>query len=195
MARIRTAQTMVKTAPITSTNQYFCLARSISTAHCTLDEAVECKNLMLVIRYDENTDEVCGALRERKLLYSVWYQYGQKDTEIIINGDLFSSTQQLSPVFTVLLPEASCPEEVRCLVYQEVQRTRNEQTFRTVAWELQSDNSLVDSIISGDACSICFDKNGDLCDWIGTTETCNLFQNSLAEMLTSACPKKVGEIV
>ena len=171
----------------------FCEAKDITSAF--IDEAVECKNLMLVIRYDENVDDTCNALRERGLLYSVWYQYSQKDTEIIINGDLFSSTQQVSPTFTVLLPEASCPEEVRRLVYQEVKRARSEQSFRTIAWELQNDNSLVDSIISGDTCSVCFDKVGNLCDWSGTIENCNLFQSNLTEILTAAYHKKVGESV
>ena len=171
----------------------FCEAKDITSAF--IEEAAECKNLMLVIRYDENADDICSAVRERGLLYSVWYQYSQKDTEIIINGDLFSSTQQLSPTFTVLLPEKSCPEEVRRLVYQEVKRTRSEQNFRTLTWELQRDNLLIDSIISGDGCSICFDKNGNLYDWSGKIENYNLFQNDLAEMLTAAYLKKVGESV
>ena len=170
----------------------FCEKQDITPTF--IDEAAECKNLMIVVRYDENTDDICRALRNSGLLYSVWYQYGQKDTEIIINGDLFCSTQQTSPTFTVLVPEESCPEEVRRLAYQEVKRARSEQNFRTLAWELQYDNCLIDSIISGDSCSICFDKNGGLRDWNGRirNEKSNLFQNSLAEMLIAACPKEAG---
>ena len=170
---------------------FFCEKEDVTPA--LIDEATECKNLMLVVRYDENTDTVCEALRERGLLYSVWYQYGQKDTEIVINGDLFSSTQQISPTFTVLLPEASCPKEVRRLVYQEVKRARTEQNFRTLTWELQSDNCLIDTIVSGDACSVCFDKAGDLCDWNGKIGNgqYNLFQSNLTELLTAAYSKKV----
>lgn len=166
----------------------FCEAKDISSAF--IEEAAECKNLMLVIRYGESVDDICGALRERGLMYSVWYQYSWKDTEIIINGDLFSSTQQVSPAFTVLLPEESCPEEVRCLAYQETKRARSEQNFRTITWELQRDNCLIDTIISGDACSVCFDKDGKLCGWSGSVENCNLFQNGLVEMLLAACPKE-----
>lgn len=171
---------------------FFCEKEDVTPA--LIDEATECKNLMLVVRYDENTDAVCEALRERGLLYSVWYQYGQKDTEIIINGDLFSSTQQLSPTFTVLLPEINCPEEIRRLVYQEVKRTRSEQNFRTLTWELQSDNCLIDTIISDDVCSVCFDKKGSLCDWNKKYESehHNLFRNNLIDILTSACPKEAG---
>jgi len=167
---------------------FFCEKEDITPT--LLDEAAECKNLMLVVRYDEDTNAVCEAMRERGLLYSVWYQYGQKDTEIIINGDLFSSTQQSSPTFTVLLPEINCPEEVRRLLYQEVTRVRNEQSFRTLVWELQRDNLLIDSIISEDDCAVCFDKDGNLCDWNGKIEHYSLFQNDLIEMLTAACPKK-----
>ena len=126
------------------------------------------------------------------LLYSVWYQYGQKDTEIIINGDLFRSAQQLGPVFTALLPKPNCPEIIEKLVYQAVTQARNEQLYRTLLWELQYDNSLVDSIISDDACSVYFDEQGDLCARGKKMESehHNLLQNSLSEILISGCAKK-----
>jgi len=173
----------------------FCQAAELSAAF--LAEAADLGNMMLVVRYEESAANLCATLREMGLLYSVWYQYGQKDIEAIANGDLFISTQQFFPTFTVLIPEKSCPKEVRHLAYQAVKSAREEQTYHTVVLELQGDNSLIDSIISGDACSVCFDKNGNLYDWNKKYESghCNLFQSSLADILTSACPKKVGESV
>jgi hypothetical protein len=173
----------------------FCDTEDLSAAF--LDEAADLNNIMLVVRYEESAAELCSALRDMGLLYSVWYQYGQRDTETIINGDLFSSTQQLLPAFTALVPDKNCSEEVRRLVYQTVKQARNEQIYSTIVWELQGDSCLIDSIISGDACSIYFDKDGDLCDWNKKYESeyHNLFRSSLIDILTSACPKEAGESV
>ncbi|MDO4327227.1 MAG: hypothetical protein Q4E24_14555 [bacterium] len=169
----------------------FCKAEDINSAF--LDEAAELYNTMIVIRYEESAAEICDTLRKMGLLYSVWYQYGQKDTECIINGDFFSSVQQLSPVFTVLMPEPNCPKTIEKLVYQAVTRVRNEQLYRTLVWELQYDNSLVDSIISDDSCSVYFDEHGDLCAWGNKIECVhhNLFQSSLTEILVAGCAKKI----
>jgi len=171
----------------------FCDTEDLSAAF--LDEAADFNNIMLVVRYEESASDLYPALRDMGLLYSVWYQYGQRDTETIINGDLFSSTQQLFPAFTALVPDKNCPEEVRRLVYQAVKQARREQAYSTIVWELQGDSCLIDSIISGDGCSVYFDKNGDLCDWNKKYESehHNLFRSSLIDILTSACPKETGE--
>lgn len=168
----------------------FCQAERLSDAF--LAEAADLGNMMLVVRYEESAANLCETLQEMGFLYSVWYQYGQKDTETIINGDLFSSTQQLFPTFTILIPDESCPKEIRRLAYQAVRSAREEQTYHTMVFEFQSDNCLIDSIISGDACSVCFDKNGDLCDWNKKYESeyYNLFWSSLSDILTSSYPKK-----
>jgi len=173
----------------------FCQAEDLSAAF--LAETEDLGNMMLVVRYEESAANLCATLQEMGLLYSVWYQYGQNDTEMIINGDLFSSTQQLFPAFTVLIPEENCPKEVRRLAYQAVKSAREEQTYHTIVLELQGDNCLIDSIISGDACSVCFDKSGDLYAWDKKYKSghYNLFQSSLADILTSACPKKERESV
>ena len=171
----------------------FCSAEDLTEA--CLEEAAEFPHVMLVLRYDETVSGVCRALREKELLYSVWYPYGQKDTEIIINGDLFSDAQQVSPVFTVLVPEKSCPKEVRRLAYQETIRARAEQSYRTIVWDLQGDNCFIDTIISGDACTVCFDKQGAVHTWSGKYDCgpCNLFTDTLADILMCVCAKSHTE--
>lgn len=171
----------------------FCEPKSIS--HAFLDEITYFHNVMLVLRYDESLSDLCATLREMGLLYSVWYQYGLQDVEIILNGDLFSSTQELLPAFTVFISEPDCPDKIQKLVYKTVKRARDEQCYSTILWELQGDNLLIDSIISGDAISIYFDKYGKLCDWNNKYETehHNLFQSSLSDILKSYCSKEVGE--
>jgi hypothetical protein len=158
-----------------------------------LDDATELYNLMLVVRCDENASSTCANLRNLGLLYSVWYQYGQKDTETIINGDLFYCGQQPSPIFFVLLPNLECPDVVQHLAHQAVQQARKEQSYHTMLWELQGDNSLIDAIISDDTCSVYFNMDGNLCGWHKEIKSGqnNLFQNNLTDIFVSACPKKV----
>lgn len=157
-----------------------------------LDEAGESYNLMLVIRYDEDAGDLCSQLRDLGLLYSAWISYGQKDLESIVNGDLFYSVEQFSPAFTVLLPERGCSGPVWRLVYQTVQQARREQRYHTMLWDLWGDISTVDQIISGDACCVFFDKDGNLCDGSGPVKSSqhNLFQNDLKDIFVGACPKK-----
>jgi len=173
----------------------FCQPESM-TDEC-MDDAGELNNLMLAIRYDENADGVCASLRERGLLYSVWYQYGQEDTQAILSGDLFCSAQQLSPIFTSLLPRPDCPEEVQQRIHQTVAQARSEQNYRTLLWELQGDNRTIDEIISGDPCSVYFDADGNLCQWNGKVEdeAKTLFQDGLSDILMSACAKHTGGTV
>lgn len=173
----------------------FCQASDLTPIF--LDEAAELHNIMLFVRYEENESEVYDTLQKMGFLYSAWYQYGKIDTEAIINGDLFDSIQQLKPAFTVLIPEQNCPKGIQDLITQTVRQARSEQTYCTLPWELLGDNSLIDTIISGDACSVCFDKNGDLYNWNRKVE-CehhNLFLDSLSEIFMSGCAKKANQLI
>lgn len=173
----------------------FCEPADLSASF--LDTVTDLKNVMLVVRYDENVSDLCTTLREMGLLYSVWYSYGQKDMEIILNGDLFSSAQQFSPTFTVLVPQMNCPDEICKLAYQAVKTAREEQSYQTIVLDFQVDNCLIDSIISGDIVTVYFDKYGNLCDLKKRyeREDHNLFKSSLIDILTNCCPKKAGESV
>lgn len=173
----------------------FCQAEGINGLF--LDEVSMLHNVMVVVRYEEDSSAIFDLLHKEKLLYSAWYPYGQKDTEAIINGDLFSSIAQYAPAFTILLPEQKCPETIRELIYKTVKRARSEQLYRTLLWEFQGDNDLIDAIISDDACSVYFDENGNLCTWDQKVESpChNLFQNSLSDILINGCHKKTTKSV
>ena len=173
----------------------FCEGNDLTDAF--LDEVEDLYHTMLVVRYDEETASRITVLQDRELLYSVWYSYGQRDIEAILNGDLFLNAQELTPAFTVLLPDETCPKELRRLVYQAVTRARIEQFYQTILLELQRDNHVIDSIISGDGCSIYFNKDGYLCDWETSTgrEPDNLFQSRLPDILSHACPKEAKQLI
>lgn len=170
----------------------FCEAGDLTDTF--LEETAELYNVMLVVRYEESATDLFATLRKMGLLYSVWYSYGQKDIETVISGDLFTAVQQVSPAFTVLVPEETCPGEIRHLVSQAAVRVRGDQTYRTIVWELQSDNRMVDTIISGDACSVYFDEEGNCHVWDKELESThqNLFQTSLSDILINGFPKETG---
>lgn len=170
----------------------FCRAEDLSPEF--LDGVSELHNLMLVIRYDENACRIFPVLRKMGCLYSMWYQYGVNDLNFIKNGELFQCTQQYSPLFTILLATPDCPKTVQNMVHETVIRARNAQTYHTLLWELQSDNSIIDSIISDDDCSVYFDKKGEFHTREGKMDCRhhNLFQDRLSEIFKDNCSKKMG---
>ncbi len=167
----------------------FCETKDVNAIF--IEESKPLNNLMIVVRCDEHAAGVCAELRANQLLYSVWQRYGEHDVATIISGDLLRETQQLYPVFTVLLSEEECPTEVRQSVHSAVKQMRLDQSYRTIVWDLLGDNDLVDAIISEDACSIYFNKNGDLRAWDKKYEygNYNLLQTKLTDILMDACPK------
>jgi len=159
-----------------------------------LDSVSELKNVMLAPRYQEGQEGIFDKLRALGLPYSACCLYSENDLEMILNGDLFASVQQVRPVFAVLLPRPNCPEQFRALTHQAVERARNEQLFQMFPWELERDNQKIDEIISDDTCSVAFDPNGHLWERdTGHADLC-LFEEGLGAVLQSAYPKKLSEV-
>ena len=162
----------------------FCEAEDLSPS--VLDDLREQEHVMLALRYEEAAEEACGRLREAEMPYSVYLPYDAGSLEGILNGELLCSAQQLHPMFTALAPAPDCPREIRRLVYQAVQRFRNEQLYHTVVWELVEDQLFVDRIISDDSCCAVFDAEGEL---VGN-DGANLFRQELVDIFRQTFPKK-----
>ncbi|MCD8068220.1 MAG: hypothetical protein LUE87_04925, partial [Lachnospiraceae bacterium] len=150
-----------------------------------LDSASQVSHMMPAVLYDEERAEVFDLLRERKLLYAACQFYGDQDAEDILNGDLFYSAEQTHAALTALLPAKECTAVTRTRVAKYVERARNEQLFRTIPWEAWYDNCRVDAIISGDACFVDFDAQGDLYGLRSCPgeASLNVFRNDLAQIL------------
>lgn len=170
---------------------FFLFCRSEDVTDAVLDEIVPIKHLMLVVRWEDGTDEVCTMLRNAQLPYSVYYPYSQKDLQFILNGDLFSETQQLHPLFTALAAKPDCPADLRHLAHQAAVEARKGQSYQTVPWELCCDTRNLDEIISDDACCVFFDGHGQLLalDDPGHTPFGNLFEEGLTPLIQRAYPK------
>lgn len=167
----------------------FCTPKEITMSF--LDDVSELNNLMLVVRYDEEAQDTCELLRKMGLLYSVYDIYTEADVEAITRGDLFCGTEQLHPVFTVLLADEECPDMARQEVYQYVRLVRDKQEFQTIVWEATCDNSFVDSIISEEPCLSGFDADGYLFTELEHKKESffNLLKNDLPQILKKAFPK------
>lgn len=170
---------------------FFIFCKSSSFSPDFLKELTKAYNIMPVIYYDENTSCLCSKLQKTGLPYSVWFSYETADAKLPLNKSLFHKTQNIFPIFTVLVPERSCSKETLDSTYQTVKRIRNEQIYPTVVWDLSGDNRMIDSIVSGDACFVCFDRNGNLYNRnrIASPDNGNLFQCSLQDILISSFSK------
>lgn len=169
----------------------FCAPQDITPPF--LDAAAALHNIMLAIRLADSTPQACDLAREKGLLYSVYHCYGAEDTAAITGGALLRATEQLHPIFTILLSDSECSDAARQQVYAYVKQARNEQQFQTLPWEAALDGSFVDSIISQNACSLGFDEAGQMITlYEKKPQDCfNLFHNDLPLILQRAFPKGV----
>lgn len=157
-----------------------------------LDESNQLYNLMYALEYTDGVEEACMLLRARGFLYSVYYPYKETDADKILNGDLFSDTEILHPVFTILFAYPTCPFHVQTTVYQYIQQTREEQNYRTLAYDLIYDNHFIDGIISDESISIGFNPDGNCISRMHqfAEENYSFFDYPLAEILKKVSQKK-----
>lgn len=172
----------------------FCKAKDITEE--VIDQILAADNLMPVIEYDEQADDVCSRLRDAKLLYGVFLRYMPDDMHGIADGELFDNIKALHPAATVLIPAESCSKDVQEQVYRMVLDARKSQKYPTIVWDIYGDNRLVDEIISDDSCCVQFNKEGDLCGQnkqvIGKRQV--LLSDSLQQILKENFQKKTKEI-
>ena len=168
----------------------FCNPEDITSSF--LNDIFEYTNLMLAIQYKESASVACGLLRKANLLYSVYYCYHAADLNSIIGGELFSKTQQLHPIFTVLLSAPECSDTIKNQVYHSVRQTRTLQKFHTIIWEIFYDSNSIDGIISNDSCFASFSSQGNLM-YLPVSKTekpLTFFHNDLSYILRAAFPKQ-----
>lgn len=172
---------------------FFLFCEPESVTEDFLYTAIQIKHLMLVIHFCDGTDKACAMLRAAELPFAVYDLYSQKSVEEIVNHTLFEKTQQLHPIFTVLVPEKGCLDSIRHVVYQAALAVRNGQGCQTIPWELYYDTRNMDEIISDDACCVFLDSQGNLCvpDDLHASTYGNLFEGGLAALIKRAYPKSM----
>lgn len=167
----------------------FCPAEEISPA--LLDDVSHINNVMFVIHYSENIENVCALLRSRKFLYSIAYTGRDMSCSDIEN--ILSDTENMHSVFTVFTGNADCPPEKRSNFYRYIQQIRMEQKYRTIPFDMLHDTLFIDSIISDEACSVGFTRNGDCYSLNDRTvhNSYTFYDYKLSEILCAVTPKKI----
>ena len=118
---------------------------------------------MLIIELYNKNRHVYKNIKRRKLLYSVYYYYSQKNIDLILDGSILRFAEQFDPFFTIFISEPYCNDNLRKMVYKVSEQTRSEQRYSTIAWELFYNNAYIDKIISSKSQLISFDHSGNLC--------------------------------
>lgn len=143
-------------------------------------------NIMLLIELDKNNRHVYKKLKNKKLLYSLYYKYSQKNIDLILDGSILRFAEQYNPFFTVFVSHPYCNVSTRKIAYEISEHTRTEQRYSTIAWELFYSNAYIDKIISGKSRYIAFDSYGNLCNVNGKSMgTDNIFCSDLVSILKS----------
>lgn len=161
-----------------------------------IDEAAGYLNLMLAVEYSEKTSEICGILRKRRMLYSVYVNHKAENTDAILAGDLLGDIGELHPVFTLFVPaeapDGEVPQKVQSPVYDYIMSVRAGQNYYTAPFDLWFDSRKIDSIISDDACAVSFDAMGNFYrEFSGVTDTrYNYRYMKLADILKDCCGKR-----
>lgn len=136
----------------------------LSTGEVTeefLDGSDPLHNLMLCVRYDTGSSDVCAKMRKRKMLYSFCIAYHPQSTTVPQFHNLLSGINELHPVFTIFMPDSPVKERA-AFVYDQILTLRKSQQYATIPLELYYDLQLIDRIISNDECVLSFDENGTI---------------------------------
>lgn len=178
----------VKLLPLIKNNPDCAIILMCRSASVTEDfaEAAEAVNNMLIgVKYDDNTDSACLVLRDHRLLYSVYRMYNDKDSEKILSGSYARFTEEMHCPFTAVATETTCSTQTSENVYKAIVGARVAQKYRTIPIDLVYDSERIGNIISPPSSVIGFKPDGTLynTDKNGNALTHNIFSESLRDIL------------
>ncbi|MBR2046546.1 MAG: hypothetical protein IJ958_10530 [Agathobacter sp.] len=113
-----------------------------------LDEFGEIYNIFFAVSYSDGIEDACALLRKRKFLFSVIYEYNEGDVANILNNSLLYDFCSLHSLFSLFYANSSCSLETQKQIYEHILKTRYEQRFQTVPFDLIYDTRFIDEIIS-----------------------------------------------
>ncbi|MCD7770836.1 MAG: hypothetical protein LUH23_01900 [Oscillospiraceae bacterium] len=151
-----------------------------------LEQAGEIKNLMLCVKYSDSAVEVCERLRNRKALYSMWYEYSERP----MCEELLNSADELHPILTFFV-KSQDNYNGYSEVHDEVCKLRDTRTAASVPMEYSGIVRMIDEIISDDSCIAVFDESGNLISVNDSEHNCNFINQPLAEIFEKCYPKSI----
>ena len=172
------------------------MCRSASVTEDFAEAAETVNNMLIGVKYDDNTDSACLVLRDHKLLYSVYRMYTDKDSEEILSGSYARFTEEMHCPFTAVIAESTCSTQISENVYKAVVGARVAQKYRTIPIDLGYDSERVGNIISPPSSVIGFKPDGAIynLDNDGKPMTHNIFKESLRDILKESVSMDSEEI-
>ena len=128
---------------------FFLFCNSGGLSRECLERLSELDNAMCVLRFDDGAEAGTAKLRERGILYSVFFPYSAGDIDQILSGAWLEEAEALNPVFTCLLAEKGCSEKAIKKAAAFAQTALDEQRYRMLPVEFSSVIEEVGRIISG----------------------------------------------
>lgn len=149
------------------------------------------RNVMVSIYADEKMPEACKKLRDSHYLYAVYTHYTEWDAQHILQGRWLEEVLPAQPTFGFIIPEPSCRKELQQEIYSYILSIRDDQKYPIILMDVRQDGLMVDGVISGEACIVGFDENGNMRtqDGIYTNNNLNLFTHGLKDILQCSAAK------
>ena len=189
----------IKLLPLIKKNPDCAIILMCRSASITEDfaEAAETVNNMLIgVKYDDNTDSACLVLRDHRLLYSIYRMYKNEESEEILSGSYARFAEEMHCPFVAVLADPDCSTSIKENIYKAVVGARVAQKYRTIPLDLIYDTERVGNIISPPSSVIGFKPDGAIynLDNDGKPMTHNIFKESLRDILKESFSMDSEEI-
>ena len=152
-----------------------------------IDIIAQLKNVVPVIRYEDGTEEICSAMRQREMLYSVFLPYHREKAENLLTDGVMQDIEQLHSPLTCFVAYTSPENCTPSPLYQSIVSARNDLHLQTIPVELWEDLRFIDSVISPRSShSVAFDAEGRLIRTDGSSDSSLSFIEKPLEEILSA---------
>lgn len=152
-----------------------------------IDIIAQLKNVVPVILYEDGIEEICSAMRQREMLYSVFLPYHREKAENLLTDGVMQDIEQLHSPLTYFVAYTSPENCTPSPLYQSIVSARNDLHLQTIPVELWEDLRFIDSVISPRSShSVAFDAEGRLIRTDGSSDSSLSFIEKPLEEILSA---------
>lgn len=172
------------------------MCRSASVTEDFAEAAETVNNMLIGVKYDDNTDSACLVLRDHRLLYSIYRMYKNEESEEILSGSYARFAEEMHCPFVAVLADPDCSTSIKENIYKAVVGARVAQKYRTIPLDLIYDTERIGNIISPPSSVIGFKPDGAIynLDNDGKPMTHNIFKESLRDILKESFSMDSEEI-
>ena len=141
-----------------------------------------------MVSVSTDSDDYLRAARElqdQHMLFAVHTHYDAANAAQLVSDEWIRSIQPANATFAFLIAKRTCKKAVQEQMQSYVYKVRSEQKYPVFLMDMTSDILYIDTIISEDPCSICFDPQGRVCTTDGYLEgdEYSFFKSALKDIL------------